>query len=218
MMQTEKIAAIHESSELQLQSGKIESSDDCYRVLAQGRHYSALRAFSCLVEPRVDDVVLFSIDTRKQCHILSIIERPQASDTNLEFPGNVTIGSANGQLNMHANQGINMVSQQDISQVAESYTLVAKKALLSTDEMTVVGSTLVARIKNVRSFADRIETVAGNWLQKLTNSFRYIEGVDQLKARDAIHTVKNLYSMRSRQAAMLAKKDIKIDAERIHMG
>jgi hypothetical protein len=33
-----------------------------------------------------------------------------------------------------------------------------------------------------------------------------------------IQTVKNLYSMRSRQAAILAEKDIKVDAERIHMG
>jgi len=217
-MQAEKITAIHESSELQLQSGKIESSDECYRILAQGRHYSALRAFSCLVKPSVDDVVLFSIDARQQCHILSILERPQANDTRLEFPGDVTIGSANGQLNMHAKHGINMVSKQDISQVAESYTLAAKKALLSTDEMTAVGSTLVARIKNVRSFAERIETVATHWLQKLTNSFRHVEGVDQLKTRDAIHTVRNLYSMRSHQAVMLAKKDIRMDAERIHMG
>ena len=45
-----------------------------------------------------------------------------------------------------------------------------------------------------------------------------VEGVDQLKTRDSLHTIDNLYSVRSKQAAILAKKDIKMDAERIHMG
>ncbi len=45
-----------------------------------------------------------------------------------------------------------------------------------------------------------------------------IEGVDQTKAGDVLTTIKNLFSLRSRQSAILAKKDIKIDAERIHMG
>ena len=76
----------------------------------------------------------------------------------------------------------------------------------------------MSKIGQVKTIADRVETVAMHWLQKLTHSFRQVEGVDQLKTRDSIHTVENLYSMRSRQAAILAKKDIKVDAERIHMG
>jgi hypothetical protein len=217
-MYAEKITGINSNSEFQLESGTIESIGESYRIVTPGRQYSAQRAFSCLVEPQPKDIVLFSVDARQQCHILSIIERPDSCDTALSFPGDVTLSANQGALQMHAQQGIDMISQQGISQVAESYTLASKKALFSVDELTAVGSTLVSRISCVRTIAERVETVAGQWLQKLTNSFREIEGVDQLKARDSIHTVRNLYSMRSRQAAILAQKDIKMDAERIHMG
>ena len=217
-MHAENLAAIHGASDFRIQSGTIEAIGEPYRILSEAERYSAKRAFGCVFEPRVNDVVLFSIDTRQQCHILSIIERPGASDAKLSFPGDVTFSTANGQLNMHANRGINMVSEQGISQVSETYTLATKRALFSVDDLTAVGSNLVAKIRQVRTIAGRIETVAGHWLQKLTNSFRQVAGVDQVKSRDAIHTVKNLYSMRSRQAVILAKKDIKVDAERIHMG
>jgi len=76
----------------------------------------------------------------------------------------------------------------------------------------------VATKANVTTIAEKIDTVAKTLLQKLKNSIRTIEGVDQTNAQDAITTVRNLYSLRSRQAAILARKDIKIDAERIHMG
>jgi len=217
-MQAEKIAALHDTGEFQLLSGTVDSIDGQYRIATEVRHYSATRAFSCVIAPRVDDVVLFSVDAAQQCHILSIIERPGASDVNLDFPGDVTLGTRSGQLSIHADQDLNLVSRQGISQVAESYTLAAKKALLSIDDITAVGSNLVSKVRHVRTIADKVETVATHWLQKLKNSFRQVEGVDQFKTRDAIHTVENLHSLRTRQSVMLAEKDIRMDAERIHMG
>jgi len=217
-MKADKLAAIGKDNQFLLQSGTIESIGEFYRILADDRHHTAVRAFSCIIEPRAGDVVLFSIDERQQCHILSIIERPNCSDTELAFPGNVCLRTSRGELNIHSRRGMNMVCEQEITQVAETFTLAARKGLFKVDSLTAIGSTLVSRIKFVQTIADRLETVAEHWLQKLTNSFRQIDGVDQLKARDSIHTVKNLYSMRSKQAAILARKDIKMDAERIHMG
>jgi len=217
-MQAEKIAALHGAGEFQLQSGTIESIDGHFRIAAGDRHYAATRAFSCVITPRVGDIVLFSFDAGQQCHILSIIERPGASDAHLDFPGDVTLGTRSGQLSIHSGQDINLVSRRGISQVAESYTLAAKKALLSIDDITAVGSTLVSKIGHLRTIADKVETVATHWLQKLKHSFREVEGVDQLKTRDAIHTVENLHSLRTRQSVVLAEKDIRMDAERIHMG
>jgi hypothetical protein len=164
------------------------------------------------------DRVLFSTDTDGQGHILSIVERLDSTETRLEFLGDVTLNASQGQLQLNGKQGINISSQQQINLVSEEYSLIAKKALFGVDSISAFGSKLVAKISHVQTIADTVETVADHWLQKLKNSFRLIEGVDQQRAGDVIHTVKNLYSMRSRQATILAKKDIKIDAERIHMG
>lgn len=218
-MQTDKVTAIHNADQFKIQSGTIESLEDHgYIILAQDGHHHARRAFSCIVEPQADDTVLFSIDERMQCHILSILERPQAQTSHLNFPGDVTMNAQNGQMQLNASQGLNITTERHMNLVSDEISLFSSKALFKIDSLSAIGSTLMARINNVQTFATSIETVAEHWLQKLKNSFRHVEGVDQFKAKDSIHTVQNLYSMRSKQAAILAKKDIKIDAERIHMG
>jgi hypothetical protein len=217
-MQAENITPIQSLAEIQVQYGTIQSSNDRnYQILGHSGTCWATPAFSCLVKPMTGDRVLFSTDTDGQGHILSIVERLDSTETNLYFPGDVTL-NAQGQLHLNGQQGINMSSQQQINLVSEEYSLIAKKALFGVDSISAFGSKLVAKISHVQTIADTVETVADHCLQKLKNSFRLIEGVDQQRAGDVIHTVKNLYSMRSRQATILAKKDIKIDAERIHMG
>lgn len=218
-MQAEKITVLRSSNPVDVQSGTIESIDELgYRINTDTRQYPATRAFSCMVEPIVNDTVLFSIDSGMQCHILAIIERPDCTDTRLAFPGDVTLNAEQGQLQLNARQSISISSQQNINLASEEYTLIANKALFGIESVTAIGSRLVSKISNVQTIADTVETVASNLLQKLKNSFRVIEGVDQTRSRDVITTVKNLYSMRSKQAAIIAKKDIKVDAERIHMG
>ena len=150
--------------------------------------------------------------------MLSIIERTCSLDTSLAFPCDVSLNAAQGQLQLNGQQGVSISSPQTISQSSKEYTLIADKALFGIDSINAVGSRLVANISNLKTYADTVETVAGNFMQTLKNSFRVIDGVDHSRAKDVIQTVKNLYSMRSRQAAILAEKDIKMDAERIHMG
>ncbi len=218
-MQAENITPIQSLGEIQVQYGTIQSSSDRnYQILGRSGACFATPAFSCLVEPMTGDKVLFSTDAGGQSHILFIVERLDSTDTKLEFPGDVTLNASQGQLHLNAQQGINLSSQQKISLATEDYSLIAKKALFGVESLSAIGSKLVAKINQVQTIANTVETVADQLLQKLKNSFRQIDGVDQLRAGDAIYTIKNLYSMRSKQAAILAKKDIKIDAERIHMG
>jgi hypothetical protein len=219
MMQTEKITLLRSSDQVDVQTGTIECVDEPgYTINSDTRQYHAVRAFSCMVEPMVNDIVLFSTDAAMQCHILAIIERPDRTETRLAFPGDVTLNAGQGRVHLNGQQGISINSQQDINVATEEYTLIANKALFGVRSITAIGSKLVSKISNVQTIADTVETVASNLLQKLKNSFRQIEGVDQLKTQDSIHTVRNLYSMRTTQAAILAKKDIKVDGERIHMG
>ena len=218
-MKTEKVTAIHANEALRILSGKVESTGpDGYRIQGPDGNCQATRAFGCLVEPRVGDVVLFSIDERFRGHVLTVLERPQGDRSDLVFPGDVTLRSERGEVNLDGGQGINISSPGQINIMSEEYTLSARQGLVNVESLTAIGASLVSHITQVQTFAQNIETVARHWLQKLTNSFRQVEGVDQLRTKDSLHTVENLYSMRSRQAAILAKKDIKMDAERIHMG
>jgi hypothetical protein len=218
-MPAEKIPTLYASGKTDVNAGTIQSVDgQSYQILGSDGCYTATPAFSCLVEPIEGDTVLFSINASQQCHVLSIIERTASLNSSIVFPGDVTFDAKQGQLHLNGKQGISISSQQSISQTSEEYTLIANKALFAIDNLNAIGSRFVANIKNLKTYADTVETVAANLMQTLKNSFRIIEGVDQTRAKDVIQTVKNLYSMRSRQAAILAEKDIKVDAERIHMG
>jgi hypothetical protein len=209
-MQAEKITAIHAYNDIQIETGTVQTCDgDQFRIFTQAEQISAAKAFSCLVEPQPGDIVLFSREPGRKNHILSITERPDDVNASLKFPGEVTLNAA---------QGLNLSSAQDITLASEQITVLASTGLLSIDSLNAVGTKLMAKIDHVQTVAETVETVAGQLLQKLKNSFRLVEGVDQTRAQDVITTVRNLYSMRSKQAAILAKKDIKVDAERIHMG
>jgi len=218
-MQAENISTLHALEKTEICTGQILGVDDqVYQILGSEGEYSATRAFSCIVQPQQGDKVLFSVNSVRQCHILSIIERPDSNDTRLMFPGDVVLSASKGQLKINGKQGVTINSERCISQTSEEYNLIADKAIFGIDSLTAIGSRLVTKITDLQTYAGTIETVAGNLLQKVKNSVRLIEGVDQSRSRDAIHTVKNLFSLRSNQAAIVAKKDIKVDAERIHMG
>lgn len=218
-MYTEKIAAINGSEQLTIQSGTIDALiDEGYRITTPHGHVTAQRAFSCIIDPMLDDVVLFSTDERMQGHILSILERHQEKNTCLDFPADVTIKTSQGQMYIDASEGLNLSTEQEMNLLSDKLSISADRGLVNIRNLSAIGSTLVCKIRNIHTLVHSLETVADHWLQKLKNSFRQVEGVDQLKTRDSLHTIDNLYSMRSKQAAILAKKDIKMDAERIHMG
>lgn len=218
-MQTEKVVSFNTDNEVQCRTGVIESMDeDVYQIVHLATSYFAKRSFSCMVEPVPGDVVMFSIDAGRQNYILSILERADNKQTRMAFSGDVILDVKQGQLQLNAEQDININTVGNINQVSEEYTVLSKKALFGIDHVSAVGSKLVSKINQVHTIADTVEMVAGNLLHKLKNSFRSIQGVDQSQAKDVIHTVENLYSLRSKQSAILAKKDIKVDAERIHMG
>jgi hypothetical protein len=218
-MQTDKITAIHYQDHLRIQSGRIDAINGAeFRIVTEEGHVSAKRAFSCIIEPGLHDSVLFSTDERMQGHILAILERPEDQTTRLDFPGDMTINTANGQMRLNAGAGMSLSTTKALNLLSQDISISASTGLFSIDRLNAIGSTLVTKIGNIQTFAETLETVATHWLQKLKNSLRQIDGLDQLKTRDSLHSIDNLYSMRAKQAAILAKKDIKMDAERIHMG
>jgi hypothetical protein len=219
-MLTDKITAIHGDPQMTLRRGRIDAcaGDGLYHVSTGQGHFTTQRAFSCIVEPQAGDSVLFSIDERNQGHILAVLERAGKQSTALDFPADVTIRADSGRVHVDANKGVGLSSREGIDLLADKVSVHAKTGLLNIANLRTIGQSLVAQIEHVQSYAHTLESVADQLVQKLKNSFRRIEVLDQVKSHDSIHTVENLYSVKSKQAAILAEKDIKVDAERIHMG
>jgi hypothetical protein len=218
-MHAEKLYTYKNDKTITIEYGTInEVSGTQYVVQSDEEFFTASRAFSCIINPQVGDKVMFSIDQHDQSCILSIIDRPTDSAASLSFQGDVSINSQQGSISIAGDQGVQLASPKEVTMVAHDLHVAASKGTMQIDDLTTLGDQLTSHISKIRIFAKTIDSVADRLSQRLKNSFRMIEGVDQTRAGDVLTSIKNLFSLRSRQSAILAKKDIKIDAERIHMG
>lgn len=218
-MHAEKILSLTGRSPVEIEYGTVQGgAKNSFVIHGEAGIFTAKRAFSCVVNPEAGDKVMYSRDEHHVCHILAIIERPTHQHATLSFPGNVSIDSPHGQVSILGQTGVQLTSADSLDMVTDQVNVIARKGLLNINDATLTGGQVTSHIASVTTIAKSIDTVAERLTQKLKHSFRIIDGVDQTKAGDVLTTIKNLFSLRSRQSAMLAKKDIKIDAQRIHMG
>lgn len=217
-MQAEKVIPLNGHVRVEMAYGTVQAlCDGRYIVHGDNGECIAKRAFSCVVQPEPGDRVMYSF-TDYETHILAVIDRPNNSDATLSFQGDVTLHTQQGKISIAGDEGVQLASSDEVTMVSKELNVVANKGVVNVADLTTVGEQISSNIKWVKLFASSIDTVAERLSLRLKHSFRQIEGVDQTKAGEMLTTIKNLFSLRSRQTAILAKKDIKVDAERIHMG
>jgi len=220
-MLAENLSPVVEDTKIAIEYATVQGvgeNNSQFVVQSTAGYVVAKRAFSCVIQPEAGDKVMLSRDAKNQAHILAIIERVVGNTATLGFDGDLNLHSKNGKVSVTAGESINIAAAKKVTLFAEHTDIIAKKALINIEELSAVGKELNSHIGRVKVFAHSIDTVADRVTQYLKNSFRIIDGVDQTRAGEMLSTIKNLFSLRARQAAVLAKKDMKIDAERIHMG
>ncbi len=188
-----------------------------FMVLAEQGIMSASLAFSCLVAPEAGDKVLLN-HTGKENHILAILSRPTVNDMTLSFPGSVTLESKSGQVSVTASEGVKVASAKDLQLTSARLSLTAIEANVHATNLNVSGDKVVSHWREVKSVSNALHMVVDSVTQKFKNSFRMVEGVDQQTSTNFLQTIKKTLSIRSHHAVITARKDIKIDGERIHMG
>jgi len=178
---------------------------------------NARTAFSCLVAPVVGDIVLVN-QSANAYHVLAVLERSAEQDMTLSFPANVKMQATQGKLDL--------ISTEDISLLTSAEThLIASKLNMTSGNMDVTTGKLTSRTKEVEShsqsvklYTDIINTVAKQITQRTEILVRWVEGVETLNIGNLIQTVRKNYTSHSHQAVITARKDMRIDGERIHMG
>ncbi|MGR6874861.1 DUF3540 domain-containing protein [Pseudomonas sp. HK3] len=161
---------------------------------------TAKKAFSCAFDPIVNDTVELTVRNHHSYYVLNILERTQASVAMLSAPFGIDIKSPS--ISMQSNSlGINnqtmSVNARQFNQKSDSVNLNSDTAQFSS--------------RTVESNIDRM-------IQRIKDSFRIIERIEQVSAVDIIQNIKNAFIQRSRQVDITAKSDVKINGERIHMG
>ncbi|MFZ2754194.1 MAG: DUF3540 domain-containing protein [Lysobacteraceae bacterium] len=167
--------------------------DDGSCLLGNGMR--ALRAVSCLVEPRIGDRVLVSASTDGPCHVLHILARNmcahsesarnESGSARLSVPGATGMSLCQARIAVHAAESLHMGSAGDAS-------------------LSAAGGTLSLNGRNLFvTVTDSIVEQASHYVGKIGQYLLDVRALLRLHGNDALFTAAN---------------DIKVDAERISMG
>lgn len=177
------------------------------------------KAFSCSICPRLGDQVLVSLEEGGNSYVLSILERPgDAQDCELEFPGDVSLKAANGVFDISASRDLRLTSASRVQTLSPELALRTESARLSTRRLDVSGEQADARFQRGRFQVHQLESIVDSAIHCARTVVRKVEGIETFNVGSLIKTVRSTLTIRSKHAVISSRHDMKIDAERIHMG
>jgi hypothetical protein len=201
-----------------IRTGRVESviSGDI-RITVSGDILTAKKAFSCIIAPEPDDLVLFTEDEKGEVYVLGIIERPKNQNATLAFPSHTRIDVSHGSLNIHAGDQVTLAAS-GLNYLSNRAVHKSREAVVAYDKITAAGTEIQASFKTVRILSHLINTMAKQAIQRFQGYIRNTENTDMIKAGQMTRCAEGLYAVDSNQTVMKSKKNTIIDGEKILMG
>lgn len=166
-----------------------------------GSSIIAQQAFGCPFTPIADDFVMFVRCANRGIFIINILQRKHSNPALIENENGITLQSTK-QIDILAND-IKMTSNKT-QVVSHQYSHTSQKLDIKSDATEFYSRT--------------VESITERLVQKVKDSFKVIERLEQVNANNIIQNIKNAFIQRSKQVDITAKSDVKINGERIHMG
>ena len=202
-MNISSIAQLTANASHQLEHGWVQdvTANGFVVRLANGSTLIAQKSFSCSITPEQEDLVMFTRTQDAGAFILAILQRQSQTAAKMEYEHGIDIQTPN-KVKIHAAEFDNVaVTTRMLSQ---NLDIKSQHAQVTTE--------------NARIQSHTIESVSERLVQKVKDSFKIIERLEQVSAKDVIHNIKNAFLQRSKQVDISAKQDVKINGDRIHMG
>jgi hypothetical protein len=214
-----KIIPINEPSPSVVRQARvIFASGSTIGIEADGETREAKLAFSCLVRPEPEDIVMYARQVSGPDYVLGIMERPGTADMTVELKGDATVRNTSGSLSLVTNTAINLLAGKKINCLSDRVVHKSREAVFDCGDVTAQGKSLHASFARISVLSEMISSMAKQVIQRFKSYIRHSEQFDQVKSGQMTREVSGMYSMDSKYTVMVSKKDTKIDGERIHMG
>jgi hypothetical protein len=178
----------------------------------------AARALSCLVEPEPEDQVLLATAEDGRAWILAVLERPTGDAIQLGAAGDVTWKLPRGRFEVAAGEGIHLTTCKEAAIVAGKLTVTSAEATVHLDRLAYLGRLIDGQVGRLKIFADSIDSVADRVWQRVKQSFRFVEELDNVQANEIQYRATNNAHIQGRNALITAEQLVKVDADQIHLG
>ena len=212
-----KVARYMESEKIELFDGRIKLRDgDFFWVETFKGLHKARKSVSCLIEPLVFDEVLLSSNHHGNLYILSVLEREREVKSDIIFKGDVSVKVKNGDLDFAA-QKLDFKGD-DIALDSKKLDLRSLCCKASINDFTFLGQVFRGNINAVKIVSKTVTSITERLIRKARESYRWIEGLEQVKAGRIKYFAENSLFMKGKRSSLMAEKKVKIDAKKIHLG
>lgn len=216
MIMLNNVISMHSPTTASLFSGHVKKEvKDVFIVQSESGVFPAKHAASCLLQPEVDDKVLLSM-TDGELYILAILEK-SSQKSKLKFKGDVCLESDAG-LSLSSAKALQLTSLQSVSQIAPEINTLSKKHTLTTEQLSAHSQKMTVKSEQVQAHVKELHGMFERVYQKADQVIRWVETIETLNIGNWVQNIKGTLNSRAKNQVITAKGDIKVDAERIHMG
>ena len=177
----------------------------------------AQRAASCLIEPERGDKVLVSYVEESGAYILAVLSRAEPDKAELVLPGGVALHTEAGALTVQARK-IDLQASEDATMQAPSVILSGINGAVRFQRLEAAAQKMRAHFGAVHGMAQSVTSVVGRLVQRVGDSLRWIDDVDETRAGRVRVQVEDRFDVDARHASMRATGQVKVDGEKIDLG
>ena len=202
-------------------SNSMYGNKSCATIIGVERHgfivsddnvtFTVKKAFSCLIEPQVSDIVVLYKKDENSTFITDILERTNVGVMEIIAKDGLTLQTQNGDLNLSSSANISISADDTLNSFAYKANVV-----IDTVSFLTKVTTLKAQTLNV--IASAYHGVIDHLHMKNESVVQHIEGHEELQCHSSRKIVKESDIYNVNESITVAKGQVKIDAEQINMG
>lgn len=177
----------------------------------------AKRAYSCLIEPEIEDTVIISMTPEDECYVTAILDRGRARPAMLSFEDDVAIRTNGGNMRLEARSGVQIACPQSISLCSHEFEVAALEGDVSINRLSFVGELFQSNVGIIKIFARAIDLIVERFVSKANRSYRYVDGHEQIKAGSYECSAQNNLRFRGKVSQFSAEEDVIIDGKHVHL-
>jgi len=215
----ENLARKHVYSEARQTFGTIVAHDDAsFFVQTDLGYVKAWRAVGCVVEPKINDVVLTVGNGSGQGYILSVLERDRKTKTTLSFDGDVDITTKSGRIGIAASEELVLAGMKDITMVSSALGVTATTGNINIERLSFWGTLFEGSVQTIRLVARTFDSILQRLVQRAKRSYRFVDETDQVRAGNLNYRADQSLMLRGNFSQLTAREDVHIDGERVNIG
>jgi hypothetical protein len=196
----------------------LSAGPDRLRVRTALAELVARRAVGCVVEPREGDRVLVATEEDGESFVLSVLERPAAAPTTIAVEGDLVLRSGRGKVRIAAQEGVDIVAGAPVRVTASAIEIAALHGRAAIERIELFGAAVKAELGKVKMIASTFDAVVDRFSQRAKRSYRTVEEIDQVRARQIDYAAEGTAHLRGENALVTAVDVVKVNADQVHLG